>query len=183
MPLHHPLPLLWLLSDARNDAALERTLTLLQPGSGLVFRHYHLAQGERRARFDALAMVARAKGHLVILADETPTAEAWGADGVYGTARAPSARTLVYLAGAHDGAELAAANRLGADAVFLSPVFATRSHPGAAVLGVHGFHVLAQQSHIPVIALGGMTHARAAALAWPRWGAIDGLARVCAQPA
>ncbi len=79
------------------------------------------------------------------------------------------------LATAHAGADLAAAAAAGADGVFLSPVFATRSHPGAHPLGIHGFHVLAQQSPVPVIALGGMTADRARELAWPRWGAIDGL--------
>ena len=63
----------------------------------------------------------------------------------------------------------------GADGIFLSPVFPTASHPEAETLGIHGFHVLAQQSPIPVIALGGMTHDRARELDWPRWGAIDGL--------
>ena len=38
-----------------------------------------------------------------------------------------------------------------------------------------GFRVLAQQSPVPVIALGGMTYERAEMLDWPRWGAIDGL--------
>ena len=42
-------------------------------------------------------------------------------------------------------------------------------------LGIDGFHVLARQSALPVIALGGMTAERAAQLDWPRWGAIDGI--------
>ena len=62
-----------------------------------------------------------------------------------------------------------------ADGIFLSPVFATASHPGADTLGVAGFHALARDSSVPVIALGGMNAARARELAWPRWGAIDGL--------
>lgn len=170
------LPMLWLLSDARNDAALAPALTALPRGSGFVFRHHHLAPFERAARFRMLAPAARAGGHLVVVADDAATARAWGADGVYGAgvhAAVPGA--LLRLATAHRGEELAAAAASGVDGVFLSPVFATRSHPGAATLGVHGFHVLAQASPVPVIALGGMNPARARELAWPRWGAIDGL--------
>lgn len=170
------LPLLWLLSDTRNDAGLERALAKLPRGSGFVFRHYHLDPRARAGRFRELAVAAQAWGHRAIVAGDADLARKWGADGVYGPASVvASARGLMGLATAHDGEELAAAGRAGADGVFLSPVFATRSHPGAQVLGIHGFHVLAQQSPVPVIALGGMTKARAEALNWARWGAVDGL--------
>ena len=176
MPARQSLPLLWLLSDARNDAGLEAALTALPRGSGFVFRHYHLGAEARGARFRELAAVAKASEHLTIAAGDEAAARDWGADGVYGAPeRIAAAGNMLKLATAHDGEELAAAGRAGADGVFLSPVFATRSHPAAQPLGIHGFHVLAQQSPVPVIALGGMTKARAAELAWPRWGAIDGL--------
>ena len=177
MRAHQPsLPLLWLLSDARNDDGLDRALAALPPGSGFVFRHYHLAPAERAARFGVLLAVARAAGHVVALADAPAVALAWGAQGIYGDpACLAAADGLLKLATAHDGAEIAHGARMGADGVFLSPVFPTRSHPGARPLGIHGFHVLAQQSSVPVIALGGMTKARATELSWPRWGAIDGL--------
>ena len=74
------LPLIWLLSDARNDARLEEVFAALPQGSGFVFRHYHLGPAARRARFDTLAAVARAYGHVVVLADT----QEWGADGHYG---------------------------------------------------------------------------------------------------
>lgn len=173
------LPHLWLLSDARNDAALERSIVALPPGSGFVYRHYHLAADARRARFAALAALARRHGHLVILSDDPARAAAWEADGVYGpAARIAAARGLSLsplVATAHDEAEIEAATRTGASAIMLSPVFATRSHPGAAALGVARFHALANHSSLPLIALGGMDRARAQELGWTRWAAIDGL--------
>ena len=48
------------------------------------------------------------------------------------------------------------AERRGADAVFVSPVFATRSHPGARGLGVVRFGLLVRGCPVPVVALGGM---------------------------
>lgn len=170
------LPLLWLLSDARNDAKLERAMAALPRGSGFVFRHYHLDPVQRRARFDRLASLGRQNGHRIVLAGNVEACAAWGADGVYGTVEqiAPLDAGL-RLGTAHGGDELQAANRAGIDGVFLSPVFPTRSHPGQATLGVQGFRVLAQQALIPVIALGGMTAESARELDWPRWGAIDGL--------
>lgn len=175
MPDRQSLPNLWLLSDARNDAALEDALAALPRGSGFVFRHYHLPPEERRDRFLRLRAVAWARGHLAVLAGEAALAEAWGAQGMYGApALAPHDR-LLRLATAHDAAEVAAANAAGVDGVFVSPVFPTRSHTGAAVLGPEGFRRLAALARAPAIALGGMDRDRAAQLGWPRWGAIDGL--------
>lgn len=170
------LPLLWLLSDARNDAQLEQALAALPARSGFVFRHYHLGRDQRAARFRQLAALASQAGHLVVLAGAPALASEWGAEGIYGDAeRVAGGDCLLRLASAHDGDELAKAGAAGVDGVFLSPVFATRSHPDARPLGIHGFHVLARRSPVPVIALGGMTQHRARELGWPRWGAIDGL--------
>ncbi|MEO6388205.1 MAG: thiamine phosphate synthase [Croceibacterium sp.] len=171
------MPALWVLTDARNDAALEHALAHLPPGSGLVFRHYHLRGTERRARFDALAWLARAKGHWVFLAGSPATARRWGADGVYGApTRVAGGHGLLRLATAHSLRELGAAGRAGADAVMLSPVFPTRSHPGGKTLGPLRFRLLAAHSPVPVIALGGMNARTANRLAWPHWAAIDGRA-------
>ena len=176
MTLRQTLPLLWLLSDARNDAGLDDALRDLPDGSGLVFRHYHLQDDARRARFDELSSLARAHGHWVILSGRAELATDWGADGVYGDPQSmDGAEGLKILATAHNAGELQCACRVGVDGVFLSPVFPTRSHPEGTVLGAHGFSELASQSSVPVIALGGMTHERARLLDWPRWGAIDGL--------
>ena len=173
------LPLLWLLSDARNDARLEETLDRLPPKSGFVYRHYHLGAQARAARFADLAERARENAHRVILSGTPEQASEWGADGIYGAPSrlGPPISDLLRLATAHDAAELREAERAGADGVFVSPIFPTRSHEGGATLGVDGFRALAQATALPVIALGGMTAERAAALDWPRWGAIDGLSR------
>ena len=177
MLLRQPFPDLWLLSDERNDAALEDALRRLPRGSGFIYRHYHLPDAERIARWFELRRIARARGHVIVLADSSLTAREWGADGLYGAPRAlyPTSNDLLTLATAHDLAEIGLANRMRADAVLLSPAFATRSHPEARALGPVRFRLLAQYARMPVIALGGMTGQTARRLAWPRWAAIDGL--------
>ena len=72
-------------------------------------------------------------------------------------------------------AEIAAANRAGVDAILLSPVFATRSHPGSAGLGPLRWRLMAARAQVPVIALGGMNKRTARRLTHTRWAAIDGL--------
>ncbi len=181
------LPTIWLISDARNDAMLERAMRKLPRGSGLVFRHYHLEPAERRKRFDALAQAARRQGHVMVLSGDAATARRWGADAAYGPARrltrGPALPRLVTV---HSLRELAAARGARADAVLLSPVFATRSHPGAASLGPVRFRLIAARANVPVIALGGMTRRSAARLQHVRWAAVDGLcdeaSLFCAHP-
>ena len=173
----HRLPDIWLLSDARNDAVLEAILHRSPGRIGLVFRHYFLAPDARRARYDALKRVADAGGHVTILAGSAALAKRWGAHGYYAPARRLSPRRsgLIAIATAHDMGEIAAANRIGADALMVSPVFATRSHPGARTLGPVRFRHMARYAQAPVIALGGMDRDRASRLDWQRWAAIDGL--------
>ena len=170
------MPSVWLISDARNDAALEKILARLPRGSGLIFRHYHLDATERRRRFTALSRVARRYGHLVVLSGDARQARRWGADGAYGPpgslAKGPA---ILRLVTAHSLREIAEARRARADAILLSPVYATRSHPGAAPLGPVRFRLLAMRAAAPVIALGGMSAARARALRWKKWAAIDGI--------
>lgn len=57
------------------------------------------------------------------------------------------------------------------DAVFLSPVFATASHPGARALGPARAALIAQAAPVPVYALGGIT-ARNAGLLAPSFSGI-----------
>ncbi|MEO0871624.1 MAG: thiamine phosphate synthase, partial [Pseudomonadota bacterium] len=132
MAQNQTLPKLWLLSDERNDTVLDAALRRLPRGSGFIYRHYHLPDPDRYQRFWALRRIAKAKGHTVILADSALTASDWGADGVYGAPLAlwPRRKGLIQLATAHNPREIAQAQRKGADAVLLSPVYATRSHPG-----------------------------------------------------
>jgi thiamine-phosphate pyrophosphorylase len=171
---HPPFPRIWLVSDRRNDTGLEAAIARLPRRSGLIFRHYHLHSDRRRARFAELRRAARRRGHLLYLSADPRTARRWGADGVYGPpdrlARGPGIPRLVTV---HTLRELRRAGR--AMAVAVSPIFTTRSHPGARPLGITGFRAIARHALVPAIALGGMTERRARALGIARWAAIDGL--------
>ena len=171
MRRRHPLPTLWLMTDERQGAALIAAVRRLPRGAGIVFRHHRVPAARRRALFYAIRPIARARGLTLLLAGPPGLARRWGADGSHGPGPAG-----VRSAAVHDRAELRVAR--GADLIFVSPVFATRSHPGAATLGLAGFARLARLAAMPVIALGGMTARRARLtkkLGGYGWGAIDGL--------
>ena len=88
------------------------------------------------------------------------------------------------IAKAHNRAELIHARRAGARLVFVSPVFATRTHPGARVLGPVRFGLMVRGAGVPVAALGGMTaqrFPRLKALGAVAWGAIDAFGQTVPQ--
>ena len=162
------------MTDERQGDGLWRALARLPKGGGIVFRHYNVPPAERRALFERVRRVARRKNLILLLADRPQVADAWGADGSHGPG--PARGTALRSAPVHNLAEIRAAERAGADFLFLSPVFATRSHPGARALGAVRFGQLALQTGLPVIALGGMTprcSRRLEQLGAYGWGAID----------
>lgn len=162
-----PIPTLWLMTDERLGDGLWSALRRLPRGSGVVFRHYATPARERRALFRRVVRVVRARGLVVVRAGERAGC---GEDGVHGGVRGSGLRT----APAHDRAEAVAAVRRGAEVVFVSPVFGTRSHPGAEALGVRKARRIAQGLPVVTIALGGMDARRFWKLTgFDGWAAID----------
>ncbi len=175
MPRRHPaLPRLWLLTDERQGDALWSALRRLPRGSGVVIRHYSLQPKARAALFRRIRRVRR--GLVLAWSGPAAQAEALRADALYGAD--PRRGRLPRLYPVHNAREITAADRAGAALLFLSPVFPTRTHPGAKPLGPLRSAYLARRTRTPVIALGGMTSRSARRLLGVRiagWAAIDGL--------
>jgi thiamine-phosphate pyrophosphorylase len=177
-PRQARLPNLLLMTDERMGDALWIALERLPRGAGIVFRHYGLPPGERRALYERVRAVAHRRRLVLILASSPKQAAAWRADGVHGRSPRRVARPLMRSAPAHDGMELRAACH--ADLRLVSPVFRTRSHPGARALGAVRLGLMLGRDRDGIVALGGMSHRRAQALknlGITRWAAIDGLIR------
>ena len=169
-------PEVWLFTDERQGDGLWRALGRLPRGAGVILRH-HLA-ADRAAIGARVAAAARRRGLLLLVGDDARLARALRADGVHQSApaRVTGWAGRLRTAGAHGIAELRAAERAEAGLVFVSPVFATRTHPGAPPLGRARFGLLARTARVPVAGLGGMTAARyrgLRALGAQAWGAID----------
>lgn len=66
-------------------------------------------------------------------------------------------RQIRCIAACHDQQAIAQANALGFEAIILSPVLATPTHPEQQGLGWERFAQLATETQLPVFALGGMS--------------------------
>jgi 8-oxo-dGTP diphosphatase len=100
----------------------------------------------------------------LIINSDIVLAQEIGADGVQLTARQLDEITerpevQWCAASCHNAQELRRAVELGCDFALLSPVMATKSHPGMPQLGWKKFSAIAAGSAIPVYALGGLTRA------------------------
>ncbi len=166
MPRRQPVPLLWLMTDERLGDDLWRAVARLPRGAGVVFRHHATPIGERRALFARLLRVARARGLVLVRAG------AVAMRGEMGTHRSGGAGLVTWPV--HALREAGAARRAGAEVVFVSPVFATRSHPGAVGLGVVRAALLARHCTGVRVALGGMDARRFRVVrGFDGWAAID----------
>ena len=185
MVRRHPLPPQWLFSDERQAVGVVRLAALLPPGSGVVLRHDSLNPAVRWRLLRRLTRIARVRNLTVLIASSPDIARRWGANGVHlrqhSARRAAQAHRLGLLVTmpVHDAREARRARRAKVDGAFISPLYRTRSHPGAAALGPATWLRLARMTQAQAVALGGMTAARARQLnrrardIKPGWAAID----------
>jgi thiamine-phosphate pyrophosphorylase len=162
------LPRTWLMTDERMGEGLWPALQRLPAGSGIIFRHYTLPPAERQHLFRQVSRVARARRLVLVRAGPRHLGREDGVHGHLGRG--------LRTASAHSRREAVRAMRRGAQLLFVSPVFSTQSHPGAAALGRVRFGLLIHRLDTPVIALGGMTPQRFASLRGMKvhgWAAID----------
>jgi len=152
------------MTDERMGEALWPALLALPPGAGVVFRHHATPPRERHRLWLRVRRIARARRLFVVSSGPMP-----GADGHH-NGRFPT------TASAHDRREAIA--RRGARYLFVSPVFTTRSHKGAAALGPSKAATITRGLPVQTIALGGMTARRwrrIRHLGFDGWAAIDAL--------
>lgn len=168
------LPVVHLLTDRHivPDLALRADAALagLPPGVAAVhLREKDLGGRDLLALARALGAICRARGQLLVVNDRIDVAMAAGAAGVHLPAAgvpAADARRLVgggALVGVscHSAAEVARARDAGASYAFLSPIFDTPSKRGyGPPLGTEALRE-AVALGLPLVALGGVTAARA----------------------
>ena len=151
-------PSLVLMTDDERLPDPLTAVSALPRGSMVVVRSRDAAKRARLA--GAVARIARARGLTVVIAGDAKLAVL--ADGLHlperrlGEAAAWRARRRgIVTAAIHSLTGLRKAGYV--DALFLSPVFATASHPELRPLSAVRANLIARQARVPVYALGGVT--------------------------
>ncbi len=156
------LPTLWLFTDAeRMPDPLPAIRALPRGQCGVVFRHDGIPR--RASLAGQVARICRDRNLPLTIAGDPRLAARLGAGVHLRAGRHPDLsglQTRLITASAHTVAEIRRAARAGASAIFVSPLFATLSHPGAPTLGAFRFAALCQL-HPGLFALGGIDGATA----------------------
>jgi thiamine-phosphate pyrophosphorylase len=164
-------PTAWLMTDERMGDALEPAIVrAAAQAGGVIVRHHRSPLEQRRI----IAGLVLRHGALLGVAGDSWLARETGAALVHNPDE--PAPGLPFSLSVHDAAEALTAQRSQAALVFVSPVFPTRSHPGAPVLGKAGALALALMTGKPAIALGGVdaeAGERLMRLGWAGWAGID----------
>lgn len=175
------LPRLFFFTDPARVPDPEAVLRRLPRGAGVVYRAFGAPDAVQRGR--RLVRIAQSRGLLLLAGADAALAARIGADGVHlpervarlaiGLKRARAG--WIVTCAAHSAPAIVRARRAGADAVFVSPVFASASPSAGRPLGLLRFAELVRGARLPVFALGGIDAATARQIA--RSGAA-GLAAV-----
>lgn len=163
------LPPLILMTDSHRLPDPMAVVAGLPRGSAVILRHYDHPERAKLAR--RLVALCRRRGLKLLIAGDPRLAAATHADGVHlpqfmarrgpGTWRLWRKPGWIVTAAAHSPMAISRAARAGADAVLLSPVLATASHPNARPIGILRAVVWRRTTTLAVYALGGMTLAGA----------------------
>jgi len=168
-----PWPRDWLMTDERMGDRLWEAIGRVPAGTGgIVFRHYSLDPTARFELGKRVADIAGTRKLTLAVAHDPVLAKQLGAQLVHNPSELSE---LPFSRSVHDEREARAAREAKAGLVFVSPIFPTRSHPSAPVLGVELATRLAEMAGCPAIALGGMTFGKFWELgpAFHGWAGID----------
>ncbi len=147
------------MTDERiGNELLDALASLPRGDGGVVFRHHGYSPGERMALGEVVAARCRALGLTLAVSRDLLLAKRLGAALVHNPAEAPG--TLPFSRSAHSLAQAREAMAAGAALIFLSPLFATRSHPGQEPLSRAAARQIIAECNVPVIGLGGMDSKR-----------------------
>ena len=159
------LPRAIAMTDMARTPDPKKLLLGLPFGSAIILRHPDVETLIQQAR-DALPL-AKKLGHRVLIAGNPRVAFNVGADGVHlpealinrkpNTYWAKFHPQWIITASAHKFKTIRNAQLAGADAVILSPVLTTTSHPGERPLCFLRFSKLCRSSKLAVYALGGIS--------------------------
>lgn len=188
------LPCFIAVTDERRQGPFAPLVARLPAGSWVVFRDYHLDQPARLEVASRVRDACRGRGLPFLVARDPDLADTLDADGLHcpeqlldelirWRERRPAWR---FTAACHGADGLARAEQLGADAAFLSPVFPTRSHPGAETLGAARLAELVRaHPRLAVFAMGGVNSGTIAQLVGTGAvgvAAIDLVSEMTAEP-
>jgi thiamine-phosphate pyrophosphorylase len=162
------VPLLF-LTDPKRTPDILATVSRFPEGSGVIYRHFGLP--ERFEMAHDLVNLCRSRNSICLIGADPELALSVSAHGVHwpeaklSEARHYRGAFTYQTASAHSRRAIWRAHLAGMDAALVSAVFPSKSLSAGKPMGPSKFRTLAQNSPLPIYALGGMDANNAARVA------------------
>ncbi len=160
--VHEHLPPALFLTDQDRCEDPLAVASRLPSGTGVILRDYRHPERAEIAR--RLAAICSQRNLVFLVGGDPRLAGAVGARGLHLPERLIDrfdfddlGPGMLLTVAAHSREAMMRAAEIGADAILLSPLFRTVSHPHIEPLGLRRFAAMVQESIVPVYALGGLT--------------------------
>lgn len=157
-PQTRVLPPLLLVTDPERTPKPARLARRLPRGCGLIYRAFGSPKAAKTAR--KLGRIAVERGLVLLIGADAVRVKGAGVhlpERMAHRVRALKARGLLVTIAAHSLPAIIRARRCGADAVLVSPVFASNSRSAGPPMGPLRFAALIRAGRLPAYALGGVT--------------------------
>jgi len=138
----------------------------LPKNSAVIFREYDLPAQEREKLAQEIIAICRKNNHKILIGKNFELARKLKADGVHFSDndrlslqilnRRNLPQKFILSVACHNFLSVLKFRKLKVDAVFISPIFATKSHPEAKLIGLQALSRIILKAKHPIYALGGI---------------------------
>jgi thiamine-phosphate pyrophosphorylase len=158
------LPPLIFLTERNRFENIFTTLNSIPEQTLVIIRDYDLGYSERLEYCKKIVEICKARGIKILIGKDPDLAQQVNADGIHIPEKLlPNLKqwkrkksNWLFTTSCHSKSSLKNIDLDIVDAILLSPVFPTKSHPDAEVLGPDRFKNIAASSKISIYALGGI---------------------------
>ena len=153
-------------TDRKRCADLSLAIKKLPKNSAVIFREYDLDEAAREKLAQEIIAICRGRNHKILIGKNVALARKLRADGIHFSDndilplavfnRQNWPREFIFSFACHNFLSVLKSQQLKVDLLFVSPIFATKSHPNIAPLGLMQLSKIIRASKVPVFALGGV---------------------------
>lgn len=153
------LPPMIFITDHNKITNINNVINNLPKNSMVIIRDYNIDNRENYAF--SIANICRKCGIKFLVAGDVKLARKIGADGVhlpeYMISEAEKINDMQFISvSCHNIDAIKNVGKYRVNAILLSPVFPTTTHPNTNIINLDMFKIMAEDSQIPVYALGGI---------------------------
>ncbi len=153
-------------TNRKRCADLSSVIKNLPKNSAIIFREYDLEAPEREKLATEIMQICRKYGHKILIGKNLELARKLRADGVHFSDhdqlplqilnRKNLPQKFILSVACHNFLSVLKLRKLKIDAIFISPIFLTKSHPNAQPLGLQRLSRIILKTKSSIYALGGV---------------------------